>query len=393
MNTYIIGIIFLNSMNGGPVYLPREDSMLLAKAVKKYAIGTVLDVGTGSGVQAITAASNEGVTEVIAIDINPDALDYAIKNNPHKKINYVQSDLFSNINKTFDTIIFNPPYLPNHPKLKDAALDGGEKGYEISVRFLEGAKNYLNDMGQIIFLFSNLTDKKVIQDTLINNAYLFEEVENEVMDDDEVLHVYKIKKLNSLIKGLNNIKFFSKGKRGLIYTARYGHKTVGIKIKNPVSKTPGRIFIEGNNLKELNKLGVGPKLIDSSDDYLMYEFVEGELISDYLEHATRRELINILIQTFNQMKLLDENNINKEEMSNPYKHIIITKDKKAVLIDFERANKTLKPANVTQFCQYVACDNVNDIINIDKKQLFELARAYKKSYDKAIFDKIIILLK
>ena len=47
------------------VYEPREDSLMLADYIKNYAKGSVLDVGTGSGILAHTAAKNPKVTKVL----------------------------------------------------------------------------------------------------------------------------------------------------------------------------------------------------------------------------------------------------------------------------------------------------------------------------------------
>ena len=94
-------------------YEPREDSELLAKYVKKFAFGNVLDMGTGSGIQAITAAKKKSVKSVVAADIQEEVIENNKNNIKNKKIKFIVSDLFSNIkNKKFDTIIFNPPYLP-----------------------------------------------------------------------------------------------------------------------------------------------------------------------------------------------------------------------------------------------------------------------------------------
>ena len=45
------------------IYVPREDSFLLAKFVEKYAFGKVLDMGTGSGIQAESALKNKAVED------------------------------------------------------------------------------------------------------------------------------------------------------------------------------------------------------------------------------------------------------------------------------------------------------------------------------------------
>ena len=44
-------------------------------------------------------------------------------------------------------------------------------------------------------------------------------------------------------------------------------------------------------------------------------------------------------------------------MSHPIKHIIIDKKNKPILIDFDRTRYTIKPANVTQFCDFLISKN------------------------------------
>jgi len=133
------------------IYEPEEDSYLLNKFVKKYAKGKVLDMGTGSGIQALTALEN--TPDVLAVDINEECVRAL-------KINVIQSDLFSNVKGKFDLIIFNPPYLPEdkeEPEDSKVITTGGEKGSEIIVKFLEDAKEHLNKNGKILILISSLT--------------------------------------------------------------------------------------------------------------------------------------------------------------------------------------------------------------------------------------------
>ncbi|MBR9690861.1 methyltransferase [Candidatus Woesearchaeota archaeon] len=395
------------------MYKPREDSELLAKTVEKLAYGKVLDMGTGSGIQAIAAAKKKEVESVLAVDINKDAIDYASKNNSHKKIRYAISNLFSSVKgnfdmsaneasdharkqNVFDTIIFNPPYLPCDDKVKDVALDGGKKGYEMTVKFLEQTKEYLNKDGQILLLFSTLTKKDVIDKTVMENCYLYEETDFLKLDF-ETLYVYKIKKLESMIKGIKKPEFLARGKRGIIYTGKYSNKKVGIKIKNPKSEAHARIEIEGRNLKIVNKLGIGPILVKESKDFVMYEFVDGILFPEFIEKSNKEEIKKVVLNLFEQMRILDKNKINKEEMTNPYKHIVVT-EKSTVLLDFERANRTIKPNNVNQFCQYIISENLSKILkkkgfDINKKGMINNARKYKQKYDEKEFKKIIALIK
>ena len=73
-----MGVKNLEIKNCSGVYEPREDSYMLAKAVEEYAFGKVLDLGTGSGIQGITAALSK--CEVTFADIDNAALECAKHN-------------------------------------------------------------------------------------------------------------------------------------------------------------------------------------------------------------------------------------------------------------------------------------------------------------------------
>jgi len=152
------------------IYHPREDSFLLQKYVRKYANGTVLDMGTGSGIQALTAL--EKTKKVLAVDLNKEAVKFV----KDKGINAKVSNLFSNAKGKFDLIIFNPPYLPTC-KFKDIALDGGKKGYEILERFFLKAENHLKENGKILIVFSSLTKPKKVKDIIKKNNFCFKILE------------------------------------------------------------------------------------------------------------------------------------------------------------------------------------------------------------------------
>ena len=148
------------------LYEPAEDSYLLAEAVKKHASCRVLDMGTGSGIQALTALKSSKVTTVAAADINKEC-----SKNLNKKIKFIHSNLFTRIPKQkFDTIIFNPPYLPQDKGISDITLYGGKKGHELSEEFLNTCNNHLSNKGIILLLFSNLTGKDKIDDAVENNC-------------------------------------------------------------------------------------------------------------------------------------------------------------------------------------------------------------------------------
>ena len=138
------------------IYEPEEDSFLLAKYASKFAKGKVLDLGTGSGIQAETAL--KFTKNVLAVDINKEAVNSVKK----KGIKARVSDLFSNVKGKFDLIILNPPYLP------DENLEG----------FFSQVNNHLSKNGKILIVFSSLTNKNKINKIIKKNNFKFELLES-----------------------------------------------------------------------------------------------------------------------------------------------------------------------------------------------------------------------
>lgn len=176
---------------------------------------------------------------------------------------------------------------------------------------------------------------------------------------------------------LTNIKFLAKGKRSLVFTAKYKNKLVAIKVKKKSSQAINRLENEAKFLKMLNKHNIGPKLIKQGKDYIIYEFVKGKPILKY-----KKSLKNIILNVLDQCFILDKLKINKLEMHHPVKHILI--DKSPVLIDFERCYYTKNPKNVTQFCQFLM--NTNKKLN--KKLLIKTLKKYKFAQNKENFNSI-----
>ncbi len=372
------------------VYEPQEDSFLLKEFVKKYAKGTALDMGTGSGLQAREAAHSKRTSKVFAVDVDKKAITFAKKaanHRHHKKITWLVGDLFSPFRKKkylhyFDTIIFNPPYLPQDHKIPDISLEGGKRGHEIIARFLHDVNNYLKPDGIILLVFSSLTPN--VHELLTENMLVGKELGKTHMFFEDIF-VYLIKRnpvLNELEKkGVCNIKFFARGHRGLVFTGKYRNKKVAIKIKRPESTARETINIEANMLKEVNRHGIGPKYLFHSPFFLVYKFVEGKYLKDLI---TSKDIKDICKKVFDQCFQLDLLHINKAEMTRPYKHVII-KGKKITFIDFERARKVEESHNVTQFCEFVC----NRLDKKNKKKWIEAAKSYSRNPSKKELQRII----
>lgn len=140
------------------VYQPAEDSGLLADAGVAFARGRTLEVGTGSGWVAAQVAA-ETDADVVASDVNP----HACRSARDRGVEAVRADLLAPFaDGSFETVLFNPPYLPTDPDHEwddwmEDALSGGESGRSVIEPFLEDVGRVLATNGQVLLLVSSLT--------------------------------------------------------------------------------------------------------------------------------------------------------------------------------------------------------------------------------------------
>ena len=173
------------------IYKPAEDSYLLIKAIEAEGAERALDMGCGCGIVALHLA-RQGC-RVTAVDIN----EHAVKNtkiNAEKNglaIRVVTSDLFSEIEGTFDLITFNPPYLPTENE--DIAWDGGREGIAVMMRFLRDAHPYLSENGRIYMVMSSRGNISKLM-KMFSGMYRFTEVAQKSFFFER-LYVYLIEPL------------------------------------------------------------------------------------------------------------------------------------------------------------------------------------------------------
>lgn len=147
--------------------IPRFETELLVEKTIKYINKyfnneiKILDIGTGSGCIAITLNKLLDNSRVTAVDISKNALDVARENNKinNTDVNFVESDVFSNINDKYDVIISNPPYISYDEDIMDVvynnephmALYADDNGLYFYDKILMECRKYLNDRFFIAF--------------------------------------------------------------------------------------------------------------------------------------------------------------------------------------------------------------------------------------------------
>ena len=148
------------------VLIPQPDTEILVeeviKIIKENGFNKVIDMCSGSGCIGISIAKNIDCMQLTLLDIDRLALEVSKINSkellPNKKINFIESDMFEELEEEFDIIVSNPPYIEtsiikklpkqvqNEPII---ALDGGAKGLEYYKILIDESHKYLSDNGYL----------------------------------------------------------------------------------------------------------------------------------------------------------------------------------------------------------------------------------------------------
>jgi release factor glutamine methyltransferase len=148
------------------VFRPISDSRFLADVLREQTLpprATALDLCTGSGILALTAAAR-GAREVTAIDVSRRAVA-TVKLNAlmnHLHVRALRGDLYEPVgDQRFDAIVSNPPYVPSGDDElpssgPERAWDAGRDGRLILDRIIAGADEHLRPGGFILLTHSSL---------------------------------------------------------------------------------------------------------------------------------------------------------------------------------------------------------------------------------------------
>lgn len=153
------------------VLIPRQDTeILVEEALKKVEPGMkILDMCTGSGCILLSLLKMKQerykVTDLkgVGVDISEEALKVAKENKKFLDIDaeFIQSNLFDNVEGTYDLIVSNPPYietevikgLQDEVRLHDPyiALDGREDGLYFYRKIIKESIFYIKEGGSLLF--------------------------------------------------------------------------------------------------------------------------------------------------------------------------------------------------------------------------------------------------
>ena len=200
---YIIGkqeFMGINLIVTNDVLIPQPDTEILVeetiKVAKQYDKPKILDLCTGSGAIAIAIKKYIPEAEIVASDLSSKALRIANNNDRTKKIRFILSDLFENINEKFDIIVSNPPYIKteeiktlskevqNEPLM---ALDGGQDGLYFYEKIIKQANSYLNQNGYLCLEIGENQKNEIIKKIQYNGKYTNIQTYKDLGGNDRVI--------------------------------------------------------------------------------------------------------------------------------------------------------------------------------------------------------------
>lgn len=166
----------------------------------------IVDLGCGSGVIGLTLEKKISTKSVDLIDISPKALTVTKKNiiNLNSRANIMENNFLENINKKYDVIISNPPYIKTDEQIENIvkenephiALYGGIEGLDCYKEILKNINNNLKEKALIAFEIGSNQAQDLIK---LINIYLTNVkiiVKKDLSGRDRMLFIFKNIEIN-----------------------------------------------------------------------------------------------------------------------------------------------------------------------------------------------------
>ena len=186
--------------------VPRPDTETLIECVLgRFGVADaelrILEIGTGSGIIAVTLAAELKNASFVATDVNSAALSTAKKNaeahDVAHLISFQEADVFQGVTGKFNLIVSNPPYIPTQdidglqeevtkydPRL---ALDGGSDGLNFYRKIFEDAETFLEEPYGV-FVEIGFDQQQVVSEIANENGFKVREITKDMAGMNRVMY-------------------------------------------------------------------------------------------------------------------------------------------------------------------------------------------------------------
>jgi putative serine/threonine protein kinase len=193
-----------------------------------------------------------------------------------------------------------------------------------------------------------------------------------------------------------NVSVLGKGYVGIVVVAYLNGQRVALKMRR-VDADRQSLEHEADLLIKANNVDVGPKFIAATNDFLLMQLIDGDLLYDWLETQRDKELVRkVLVDILEQCWRLDEIGLDHGELSKAPKHLLVDKASKPFIVDFETASVERKVANVTAVCQFLFAGNSTVAATVaetfgerNRLELIDALKAYKKNRTRQYFEGLL----
>lgn len=147
-----------------------------------------------------------------------------------------------------------------------------------------------------------------------------------------------------------------KGCVGIVVKALMHGRTVALKVRRTDADRRDMLH-EANMLRLANSVGVGPKLLAQSENFLVMELINGLPLHRWVallpKRGCKRRVRKILTRLLDDCFSLDQIHLDHGELSEAPKNVIVDEKGNPRIVDFETASDKRRVSNVTSIAQYL----------------------------------------
>ncbi len=192
------------------------------------------------------------------------------------------------------------------------------------------------------------------------------------------------------------VPVLGKGFVGVVVIAHLNGQKVAVKIRR-VDADRADLLHEAQMLNKANSANVAPKFIGASRNFLLMQLIDGDLLPAWLNaNKDTARVKAVLGEVLEQCFWLDEIGLDHGELSKAPKHVIVDRQLKPWIVDFETSSDKRKPANVPAVCHFLFTSSGETSRTVagalgerSRPEIVEALRNYKKDKTRESFNQVL----